>query len=94
MSANIFLKSGFRERFGLGRRLLFAFIGISAFAFIAAGVSLFSFFTVDKAITRITRHQVPTALTSLKLSNQAERLLPYAPLLMASDTMLRRKNIF
>jgi signal transduction histidine kinase len=94
MPANNFLKSRFLERFGLGKRLLFAFIGISAFAFIAAGVSLFSFFTVDKAITQITRQQVPTALTSLKLSNQAERLLPYAPQLMASDTKLRQKNIF
>jgi signal transduction histidine kinase len=94
MFANSFLRIRFLDRFGLGKRLLFAFIGISAFAFIAAGVSLFSFFTVDKALTQITRQQVPTALASLKLSNQAERMLPYATLLMASDTKLRQQNIF
>ena len=81
------------DRFGLGRKLLLAFIGISAFAFIAAGVSLYSFFTVDRTMTRVTQHQVPATVTSLKLSTQAERLLPYAALLLASDTLVEQKNV-
>lgn len=81
------------KQFGLKQRLLLSFFGISAFAVIAAGTAIYSFVTVNKVIDRITNQQVPSALTSLKLSNQAERLLLSAPLLLESDNVLQQKKI-
>jgi hypothetical protein len=68
---------------GVRGRLLLAFLGISAFAVIAAAAGLYSFGEVGKALGRITEERVPGALASLELSRQAERIVAAAPALLA-----------
>ncbi len=78
-------------RTGVRGRLLLAFLGISAFAVIAAAAGLYSFYEVGRALGRITEERVPGALASLELSRQAERIVAAAPALLAvrSDDQLR-----
>jgi adenylate cyclase len=77
---------------GVRGRLLLAFLGISAFAVIAAAAGLYSFGEIGKALGRITEERVPGALASLQLSRQAERIVAAAPALLAvhSEDELRR----
>jgi adenylate cyclase len=70
-------------RLGVRARLLLAFLGISAFAVIAAAAGLYSFAEVGKVLGRITEERVPAALASLELSRQAERIAAAAPALLA-----------
>jgi adenylate cyclase len=80
------LVRGVSTRFGrpgVRGRLLLAFLGISAFAVIAAAAGLYSFGEVGKALGRITEERVPGALASLELSRQAERIVAAAPALLA-----------
>ncbi len=72
--------------FGVRGRLLFAFFGISAFAVLAAGTAMYSFFEVGDVVNRITQQRVPEALASLELSRQVERIVAVAPALLAVDT--------
>ena len=51
-----------RDRLGVRGRLLLAFLGISAFAVLAAGAAIYSFAEVGKALERITQDRVPSAL--------------------------------
>ncbi len=71
------------ERTGVRGRLLLAFLGISAFAVIAAAAGLYSFGEVGRSLGRITEERVPGALASLELSRQAERIVAAAPALLA-----------
>ena len=91
------------ERLNVRWRLLLAFFGISAFAVIAAVAAMYSFAEVGKVVERITQQRVPSALASLELSRQAERVVTAAPALLAATTKanttrspaqsLRRSNI-
>jgi class 3 adenylate cyclase len=63
--------------------LLLAFLGISAFALIAAAAAMYSFSEVGGVLGRITAERVPAALDSLELSRQAERIVAAAPKLLA-----------
>ena len=80
------------ERTGVRGRLLLAFLGISAFAVIAAAAGLYSFGEVGRSLGRITEERVPGALASLELSRQAERIVAAAPALLAvrSEEQLRQ----
>ena len=49
-------------RLGVRWRLLLAFLGISAFAVIAAAAAMYSFAEVGKLLGRITEERVPPAL--------------------------------
>ena len=64
-------------------RLLLAFLGISAFALIAAAAAIYSFSEVGGVLGRITEERVPAALDFLELSRQAERIVAAAPKLLA-----------
>ena len=68
---------------GVRGRLLLAFLGISAFALIAAAAAMYSFSEVGGVLGRITEERVPAALDSLELSRQAERIVAAAPKLLA-----------
>jgi adenylate cyclase len=68
---------------GVRGRLLLAFLGISAFALIAAAAAMYSFSKVGGVLGRITEERVPAALDSLELSRQAERIVAAAPKLLA-----------
>ncbi|PON14021.1 hypothetical protein C2W62_31275 [Candidatus Entotheonella serta] len=70
------------KRFGVRGHLLLAFFGISAFAVLAATAAMYAFIEVDKVISRITHQCVPSALASLELSSQAERIVSAAPVLL------------
>ena len=68
---------------GVRGRLLLAFLGISAFAVIAAAAAMYSFSKVGGVLGRITEERVPAALASLELSRQAERIVAAGPKLLA-----------
>ena len=74
------------QRFGVRGRLLLAFFGISAFAVLAAAAAMYSFSEVGKVLGRITEQRVPSALASLELSRQAERIVAAAPALLTVTT--------
>ncbi len=74
------------QRLGVRGRLLLAFFGISAFAVLAAAAAMYSFFAVGKVLDRIAQQRVPSALASLELSRQAERIVAAAPALLAAQT--------
>jgi class 3 adenylate cyclase len=67
-------------------RLLLAFLGISSFAVLGGGVAIYAFLGMEGVLERITTRTVPTVLTSLGLSRQAERLVAAAPALLAATT--------
>ncbi len=77
---------GLFQRFGVRGRLLLAFFGISAFAVLAAAAAMYSFSEVGKVLGRITEQRVPSALASLELSRQAERIVAAAPALLTVTT--------
>jgi len=77
---------GLFQRIGVRGRLLLAFFGISAFAVLAAAAAMYSFSEVGKVLGRITDQRVPSALASLELSRQAERIVAAAPALLTVAT--------
>jgi adenylate cyclase len=60
-----------------------AFLGVSAFAVLAAAAAMYSFSEIGGVLGRITEERVPAALDSLELSRQAERIVAAAPKLLA-----------
>jgi adenylate cyclase len=74
------------ERLGIRGRLLLAFFGISAFAVLATATAVYAFLQVGEVVERITERRVPSALASLELSRQAERVAATAPTLLAATS--------
>ena len=81
------------DRLGVRGRLLMAFFGISAFAVLAAAAAMHSFLEVGKALDKITQHRVPSALSSLEISRQAERIVAVAPALLTVGTATQREQL-
>ena len=81
------------EHISVRWRLLLAFFGISAFAVIAAATAMYSFAGVGQVLERITQQRVPTALASLELSRQAERVVTAAPALLAATTQAKHDDV-
>ena len=81
------------RRLGVRGRLLLAFVGISAFAVIAAAAAMYSFAEVAAVLDRITRQRVPAALASLKLSRQAEQLVTAAPALLVVTSRSQQEEV-
>jgi class 3 adenylate cyclase len=71
---------------GVKGRLLLAFGGISALAALGAVAALLTFAEVGAVFDQITRERVPTTLTALDLSRQAERIASLAPRILADET--------
>jgi signal transduction histidine kinase/DNA-binding response OmpR family regulator len=65
-------------------RLLLAFLGISAFAVLAAATGTYAFRQMTYVLERITEQRVPSALAALDLSRQAERIVAAAPTLLGA----------
>ena len=82
------------RRFGIGARLLFAFIGISMFAVLAAAAALYSFLQVGKIITQISGFEAPAAMGSLELSRQTGQMVGAAPALLTAATEDEREQIW
>ena len=74
------------ERLGIRGRLLFACFGISAFAVLATAAAVYAFLQVGEVVERITERRVPSALASLELSRQAERVAATAPAVLATTS--------
>ena len=81
------------DRLGVRGRLLLAFFGISAFAVLAAAAAMYSFLEVGRALDKITQHRVPSALSSLEISRQAERIVAAAPALLTVGTPTQREQL-
>ena len=81
------------ERLGIRGRLLLAFFGISTFAVLATAAALYAFLQVGEVVERITRDRVPSALASLQLSRQAERVAATAPAVLTSTSKARHNEV-
>lgn len=75
-------------RLNVRGRLFAAFLGISAFAVIAAGAALYAFDQAGTVLSQITKERLPPALSALALARQAERVVATTPAMLsaASDT--------
>jgi class 3 adenylate cyclase/HAMP domain-containing protein len=74
-------------------RLLFAFLGISAFAVLAAAASMWAFLELGRVVQRTTEVDTPAALASLELSRQTERIAAGAPALLAAPNEASRTRV-
>ncbi len=81
------------ERLGIRGRLLLAFFGISAFAVLATVAALYAFLQVGEVVERITERRVPSALASLELSRQAERVAATAPSVLAATSKAQHSEV-
>ena len=81
------------ERIGIRGRLLLAFIAISALAVLATAAAMYAFYEVGSAVERITESRVPAALSSLRLSRQAERVTATAPSILAATSKAQHDEI-
>jgi adenylate cyclase len=74
-------------------RFLLAFLGISAFAVLAAAAAMWAFLELGQVVARITEERTPAALASLELSRQAERIAAAAPALLAARSEEARTRV-
>ncbi|RWB23759.1 adenylate/guanylate cyclase domain-containing protein [Mesorhizobium sp.] len=81
------------KRLGIRGRLLLAFFGISTFAVLATAAALYAFLEVGEVVDRITKDRVPSALASLQLSRQAERVAATAPAVLASTSKAQHNEV-
>jgi adenylate cyclase len=81
-----------RWKLGVRARLLFAFIGISAFAVLAAAAGIYAFREVGERLELIDA-RVPQVVTSMEISRAADRLIASAPALLAATTAKDRDEI-
>ena len=81
------------ERLGIRGRLLLAFFGISALAVLATAAALYAFLQVGDVVERITKDRVPSALASLQLSRQAERVAAAAPSVLAATSKAQHSEV-
>ncbi len=81
-----------RWKLGVRARLLLAFIGISAFAILAAAAGIYAFREVGERLELIDA-RVPQVITSMEISRAADRLIASAPALLAATTTKERDEI-
>jgi adenylate cyclase len=81
------------QRFGIRGRLLLAFFGISTFALLATAAAMYAFLQVGRVVERITVYRVPSAIASLELSRQAERVAAVAPAALAATTKAQHDEV-
>jgi signal transduction histidine kinase len=74
-------------------RLLVAFLGISAFAVLAAAASMWALLVLGRVVERTTEERAPAALALLQLSRQAERIAAAAPALLAAQDEAGRTKV-
>jgi adenylate cyclase len=80
------------DRLGVRWRLLIAFFGISAFAVFAAAAAVLAFVSIGEVLDRITQRRIPSALGSLEVSRQTERIVAAAPAFLAVVTSAEREE--
>jgi adenylate cyclase len=86
------ISAGERWKLGVRARLLLAFVGISAFAILAAAAGIYAFRQVGDRLELIDA-RVPQVITSMEISRAADRLIASAPALLAATTAKERDEI-
>jgi signal transduction histidine kinase len=81
-----------RWKLGVRGRLLLAFVGISAFAVLAAAAGIYAFRQVGERLELIDT-RAPQVVTSMEISRAADRLIASAPALLAATTAKDRDEI-
>ncbi|HEY7247193.1 MAG TPA: ATP-binding protein [Xanthobacteraceae bacterium] len=81
-----------RWTLGVRARLLLAFVGISAFAVLAAAAGIYAFRQVGDRLELIDA-RVPQVVTSMEISRAADRLIASAPALLAATSAKERDEI-
>src|SRR5687768_930223 len=81
------------KRLGIRGRLLLAFFGVSAFAVLATVAAVYAFLQVGDVVERITERRVPSAIASLELSRQAERVATAAPAVLAATSKAQHEEV-
>ena len=81
-----------RWKLGVRGRLLLAFVGISAFAVLAAAAGIYAFRQVGDRLELIDA-RVPQVVTSMEISRAADRLIASAPALLAATSAKERDEI-
>ena len=81
-----------RWTLGVRARLLLAFVGISAFAILAAAAGIYAFRQVGDRLELIDA-RVPQVVTSMEISRAADRLIASAPALLAATSAKERDEI-
>ena len=81
-----------RWKLGVRGRLLLAFVGISAFAVLAAAAGIYAFRQVGDQLELIDT-RAPQVVTSMEISRAADRLIASAPALLAATTAKDRDEI-
>src|SRR5215468_1857347 len=74
-------------------RLLVAFLGISAFAVLAAAASMWALLELGRVVERATEERAPAALALLELSRQAERIATADSALLAAPNEAGRARV-
>lgn len=77
---------------GVRARLLLAFLGIAAFAVLAAAAGIFAFREVGNRLQAIDT-RVPPTVSALELSRSAERIIAAAPALLAATERSRLDEV-
>jgi His Kinase A (phospho-acceptor) domain/GAF domain len=77
---------------GVRGRLLLAFVGISAFAVLAAAAGIYAFRQVGDRLELIDA-RVPQAVSSMEISRAADRLIASASALLAATTTKERDEV-
>jgi adenylate cyclase len=81
-----------RWYFGVRARLLLAFLGVSAFAVLAASAGIYAFRQVGDRLELIDT-RVPQAVSSMEISRAADRLIASAHALLAATTTKERDEV-
>jgi len=81
------------DRLGVRWRLLFAFLGISAFAVMSAVAGTYAFHEVANVLEQITERRVPSSVAALELSRQADRIVAAAPALLTAESMTQHREV-
>src|SRR5215211_5026074 len=81
------------DRLSVRSRLLLAFLGISAFAVLAAAAGTYAFRQTASVLERITEQRVPSTLAALELSRQAERIVAAAPTLLNAHSKTQYRDV-
>lgn len=81
------------NRLGVRGRLLLAFFGISSLAVLSTAAAIYAFFEVAGVIERITERRVPSAIASLQLSRQAERVATAASTVLAATNKTQHGEV-
>ena len=88
----IYVSAPKRWKLGVRGRLLLAFVGISAFAVLAAAAGIYAFRQVGDRLELIDT-RAPQVVTSMEISRAADRLIASAPALLAATTAKDRDEI-